>query len=107
MTCSVCRRAQEDGFRKFRCRGIETVEACHTGEVPKLIRENEPFWFLFQRMLPGLFDGYGGVNFTAIFQVLDLYKVPAGQRPIIHDKCLVVIAAVREIQEQERIKHGK
>jgi len=102
MTCAICRRAQKDGFRETPCRGIEHVAACPTGEVPKLMRENEPFWFVFQRMLPGLFDGYGGVRFAAIGEVLDLYGVPQGQRPIVHDSCLVVIGVIRELQEQER-----
>jgi len=102
MTCAICRRAQKDGFRDIRCKGIETVPECPTNEVPKLMAENEPFWFVFQRMLPGLFDGYGGVNFAAIIQVLDLYGVPAGQRPIVHDGCLTVIGAIRELQEQNK-----
>ncbi len=99
MTCELCRDEQEGGFRA-RCPGIELVDACPTGEVPKLSAENRRFWLLFERILPGLFDGWGGVNYSAIREVLDLYEVPAGERPIAFDKCLVVVEVIQEIREK-------
>lgn len=72
------------------------MEICPTGEVFKLAPENEAFWELFQRILPGLPNGMGGLNLAAIMTVMDLYQVPQGQRPIIFDKCLVMISLLRE-----------
>lgn len=80
------------------------MDVCPTGEVPKLAAENKGFWFLFMRMLPGLMDGYGAFKFEAIKYVMDEYQVEPGQRPIIHEKCLVVMSAIREIQEEEEEK---
>ena len=66
--------------------------------------ENQPFWFLFMRMLPGITDAYGAFKFEAIKYVMDEYQVEAGQRPIIHEKCLSVMSAIREIQDEEEEK---
>ena len=57
-------------------------------------------------MLPGLFDGFGGVDYGAITTVMDVMKVPRDERPVIFDKCLIAIRAIREIQEAERGKKG-
>ena len=106
MTCALCRRSQEDGFRKIRCKGIDHVDECPTGEVPKLLPGNRRFWEICRAALPGLFDGFGGVNYLAISYIMDLYGVPEGQRPIVHDKFLAVVKGIDEIKEQER-KRGQ
>ena len=101
MTCGICRRSQRDGFRDVKCDGIETVDACPTNEIPKLAPENEWFWSLFQRMLPGLPNGMGGWNFQVIELVMNLYQVPKGQRLIIWDKCMAVITVLQEIASKK------
>ncbi len=102
MTCGLCQRSQRDGFRKnVKCDGIDTVDECPTKEVPKPSPENELFWQLFQRILPGLPNGMGGYNLEAIETVMNLYQVPEGQRPIIFDKCLAVITVIQEIMSKK------
>jgi len=100
MTCGICRRAQKDGFRTIDCKGITTVEECPSHELVKLQRGNEGFWFLFQRILPGLQDGFGGFNYDAIIKVFDLYQVPSGQRVLLFDKCLIVISAIVDARKK-------
>ncbi len=90
------------GWRKEKCHGIEFVDKCSRGEVFKLSPVNRKFFSIFQRMLPGLFDGLGGVNYSAITQVMDLYHIPDGQRPIIMDKVLIMTAAQREVREANK-----
>lgn len=89
-------------MRKERCEGIDTVDACLTGEVPKLSIDNIKFKSLLYRTLPGLFDGFGGVNFLSIDYVMNLCEVSPGQRPIVHDKILQVIAAIEDIRKEEK-----
>lgn len=107
MQCSICQIAQQDNFRKFHCEGIETVEKCQTNEVPKLLEANRGFLFLYGRINPRLFDGWGGINSQAIIQVFDLYGVPRGERPFLDDKFLAVLSVIREYQsiEAERRKN--
>jgi len=81
---------------RVKCGGIDTVDICPTGEVPKLNENNKKFQRLLVRTLPGLFDGFGGVSFFAIDYVMELYSISTGQRPIIHDKFLQVIQAIQE-----------
>lgn len=102
----MCRRSQEDGFLQIKCDGIDTVAKCPTGEVPKLCEKNRGFKFLLDRMLPGLCDAYGGFDFNAIGHVFELYGVPEGQRPVIHDKLMVVIDVIREVRKAEEKGRG-
>jgi len=104
MTCDFCRRTQEDGLKEIDCKGIDAVDECPAGEVPKLSPPNLRAWFLISRILPALMDGYGGVNYGTIEAVFRIYQVPSGQRPILLDKCIAVISAIREVRESERKK---
>ena len=111
MSCTLCQWAQGDGFRTDKCLGIDKVEECPTGEMPKLSPKNRGFWFLFMKILPGLMDGYGAFKFEAIKFIMDEYQVDPGQRPIIHEKCLVAMGAIREVrneeEEQRKAQGGK
>lgn len=80
------------------------MNECPTGEIPKLSPENRGFWFLFSRILPGLMDGYGAFKFETIGYIMNEYQVDPGQRPVIHEKCLIVMSAIREIQNEEEEK---
>ena len=62
---------------------------------------NRVFVNLFHRMLPGLFDGLGGVRYTAITEVFNTHQVAAGQRPILHDLTLVAVAAIRQLRKDK------
>lgn len=106
MTCGFCRRAQEDGFKEIDCKGIDAVDECPAGEVPKLSPSNLRAWFLISRILPGLFDGYGAANYEAIEAVFRIYQTPPGQRAVLLDKCIIVISAIQEAREAERPKSG-
>jgi len=105
MTCGTCQQIQKD-FPGARapCEGIDSVEECPTGEVAKLARSNERFWFLVQRILPGAFDGWGAVQYGAIDSVLRAFGVPREEHAVIYEKCLTVLTVIREIREQERKK---
>ena len=110
MSCSFCRRTQEDKFSKFKCNGIETVDECRREyqKVPKLSEENERFSFLLHKILPVLCDGYGGFRHDAIAFAIELYGIPENQRPIIYDRCLTIVNVIQEIREIEsqRRKNG-
>lgn len=101
MTCPLCQRTQADGFRAV-CRGIDHVDECPTGEVPKLKENTRQFWWLFERILPGLCNPFGGFDFNAITSVCDTYAIEAGERPVIHELCLVVIEAIQDVREKEK-----
>lgn len=104
MSCNLCRRSQRDGYRPHvQCEGIESVKECPTGEVAVLAPENQKFWALFLRMLPGLVDGLGGFDYSAITTVMDVYGVPPGERLVIFDKALAVIYGIQEVREAERV----
>lgn len=94
MSCGICRRSQKDGFRTVRCGGIDTVPECPTGEIPKLMPENAPFWELFLRMRHGL----------SFESAVTLYGVPAGQRPVLHDKLLALMDVLAEIRRERAAK---
>ena len=107
MTCSICRQAQRDWPKTNpQCNGIETVDECKraTQKVPKLLKDNEEFVFLLYKVLPVLCDGFGGFKHDAIEYLMDMHKVPEGQRPIIFDRFLIVIDVIREVREKERKK---
>ena len=100
----MCRRSQDDGFRDIKCRGIENVDECPTGEVARLSEENRKFWHLFIKMLPGLCTAEGGFDFRAIDFVFETYRVPEGQRFILLDRCIIVIDVIKEIRQRLREK---
>ena len=102
MTCEFCRRTQDDGFRTEKCAGIDFVERCPRGEIPKLLLVNKDFTFLLFRILPGLIDGMGGFKYESIQVIMEEYDVPKGMRPIIFDKCIVVIAAIKEMRDKNK-----
>ena len=90
--------------KDVQCDGIETVDICPIGKVPKLTEENERFRFLLFKALPVLCDGFGGFRHDAIDYVLNMYNVPEEQKPIIYDRFLLVIDAIEEARERERKK---
>ena len=98
----MCRRFQKDNQRETKCDGIDTVNKCPTGEVPKLSEENRKFKAFLFRMLPGLCDGFGGFNFMAIQYAMDVFGIARGQRPIVHDKMMQVIVAIEDIRKEKR-----
>ena len=98
MTCGICRRSQEDGFREFRCEGIDNVETCRTGEIPKLMPGNRAFAEFFNRVVYGLYDGWGALRVEVIETFLNIYGVPSGQRPVILDKCLALVIAINDVK---------
>lgn len=103
MTCDICRRSQKDGFyNAVKCKGLEYVDECPRPDdrIPKLSEENHWFKRLFDKMLPGLIDPSGSFLFDAIGFVFDIYQVPEGQRPILFDKCLIVISAIQETRNK-------
>ena len=105
MTCGFCRQQQQDGFQPFKCGGIDTTDKCRRefDKVPKLDKDNETFRDnLLFRALPGILAGDGGDNFDAIERAFAWHRVPDGQRPVLHDRFLVVIDAIEEIREQIR-----
>ena len=102
MDCSLCRRAQDDEFKEVRCAGIDMVEECPEGRVPKLLPENLPAWQFFGRISPGLFNGWGGCDLGAIETGFRVYGVPPQARPHVMDKMLAIINAMRAAEKEER-----
>ena len=57
---------------------------------------------MLHKILPVLCDGYGGFQVGTIEYVMNLYGVPFSQRPIVHDRMLIVIGVIEEIRKQEK-----
>lgn len=70
--------------------------------MPKLSEENDRFWFLASRFLPGLHNGMGGYHYDAIGAVYDEYGVDRDERPILFDRAIVLIRAYEAHREEER-----
>lgn len=103
--CTVCLLAQRDGLqKKVQCDGIETVDACPLGDVPKLSARNSLFWRFYIRCAPGLYNGMGGFDYGAVVHCLALYAVPHGLREPLMEKVLAVIGALRAVQAREEEK---
>lgn len=102
MTCGICRRSQRDGFREVRCEGVETVETCPTGEIPKLLCGNERFSEALLRQIQVLRDGFGGVSAANLQALMDAYGVPVGQRPVCMEKAAAMIRGIDQVREEER-----
>jgi len=51
-------------------------------------------------MLPGLIDPSGSFFFDAVGFVFEIYRVPEGQKPILFDKCLVVISEIKKTRSK-------
>ena len=78
------------------------MDECPIKEVPKLLPENSRFLFLWARIVPFLFSGMGGADAQAVVAVFDMYQIDHSQRPVLLDKCLVILSAIREVQEAEK-----
>lgn len=91
-----------DGFRDIDCPGIDAVDRCPTDDVPKLNEDNRGVVFLASRLLPILYDGFGGVNASAIDTIFRSFRVPHGERPFLLDKLLIIIGAVYKVQQTKR-----
>lgn len=102
MDCRACRQAQEAGIRPRRCGGIDQVGECPTGEVPRLLEANRLIWWFFQRIIPGVFDGNRTVKPDFILKAMELYGVPRGERPVVYEMCLALIAGIRECWDAEQ-----
>ena len=96
-----------DGFCNFICAGIETVNNCPIGNVPKLLVENEDFWQIFLKMLPGLIYDNGGVNYASAQIIIDALGIEKTSHAVIYDKINICAVAIREAQEREREKARK
>jgi hypothetical protein len=80
--------------------GIDYVDKCPIDKVPKIEDENIPFCkYLFPRTSPGFFRSSGGYDYCAIDNVFNWHGVPEEARPVLHDKYLMVVAAIREIRQ--------
>ena len=104
MECWLCIRSQQDGFyTAVTCKGVEHVNECPrpTDKIPKLSEDNRRFWILFQKILPGLNTGFGGFDYQAIESVFNILQVNCGQRPILLDRCLIVISVIQTIREKQ------
>ncbi len=100
--CSACRKLQKKGFLA-ECPGIDKIDKCPRGEVCKLMHENKSLWFLFEKMMAGLWNGQG-FNFSAIDFVLNAHEVPETQRQEIRRRCLILVSIWQSIIIKSRKK---
>ena len=101
MDCSICRRSQKDGFRKFKCEGIDYVDECRTKEVPKLHKENMRIWNFLLSYIGILFDGFGGFNVQGLKVVFETCGIPEGERPVLLDSAVNVVRVIRELRKED------
>lgn len=102
--CTLCRNSQKDGFTDVKCQGIEHVEICPVGKVPKLNDENREFQKIFEDIEPGMHNGMGGFDYFAIDMVLRRYDSAA--RDVIFAKCLVMIRAIMQVRKEKKANSG-
>ncbi len=104
MECGICKRSQKDGFYNLKCKGLEYVEKCPRPHdpIPILSEENEKFWKLFDRIRSGLMGDGGFFNYGAIETVFRAWGVKDGQRPILLDRCLVVIEVIKRLRKAKQ-----
>lgn len=108
-TCYACKRSQKAGWiKKIDCRGIDYVDECKhpTEKIPKLSEDNRKFWNLFIKILPGLCRFDNSFSYNSIDSVFRTWGVKEGQRPVLLDRCLIVIGVIQETRRVERAKHG-
>lgn len=98
-TCSFCKRSQE--FQQFHCNGIDYVATCPQKRVFRLNSNNSRFQSLLDRLLPGLFNGFGGIDYQAIEFIFNLFEIEPGQRAIAFDKVLAIASVIRELQDRD------
>lgn len=70
--------------------------------VPKLSEENDRFYFILSRILPGLHDGMGGFRYSAVETIFNDYGVTGGQRAVLWDRLIVYIQAWRDQKAEDR-----
>lgn len=104
MTCSTCSKAQKDGFSKIKCSGIDFVDKCQRGIIPKLHHDNAQFWDFFHHFLIGLIPEEGAYNLSVLKDIADVYNISKGQRAIFYDLSLIVLLAIEEVRKAERQK---
>ena len=99
--CSLCHLIQKDQGG-VRCKGIDDEGGrCPDGKIPYLFPENHEIWDLFQMMLPGLRDGMGGYNYTAIQVTFDIYKVKQCHRQRMFKKIVKLIEVINAERAKE------
>jgi len=101
MECSFCVRLQKDGFpgsEGLNCKGIEYVDECHRpgGKAQKLSGQNRK-----------LLDLFGRMNIVGPEVVFKTYRVPIGQRPIILDRYIGLLSAIKRIREKSNDHKAK
>lgn len=81
---------------------MDVINECPKGRAFKLSEENEEFWELFQRAMPGLIT-QGGFDYTALKTVFDVYALPVYRQIYYLDKAVCLLAVIREIRKES---HG-
>lgn len=65
--------------------------------MPKLMSENYLTWEIFQKVRPGLFDGFGGINYSNIQIILNEYGISnSEERKNIFDKIISLAVEMRK-----------
>jgi serine/threonine protein phosphatase PrpC len=89
--CAECRRAYNDG--------LIDAQDCSTCKKPRLSNENLYAWELISKAAPGLFDGMGGIRYSAIALVLDLYEV--SDRAKMFEMIVAYAMAMQQVQREK------
>ena len=62
---------------------------------------NQRIWRLFQLMLPGLFNGMGGVDYTAIEVTFNMEKVDERSRSHLFSQIVRLIEVIKTEQRKK------
>jgi len=95
----------DDGWNCETCKGISatggTPPDCNIScPMPKLMDENIEAWDIFQKVGPGLFDGFGGINLMNLKIILDEYGIKKPiERQTIMDKIISLSVELRKKKE--------
>ena len=81
-----------------QCRGIEYVDECPGGWIPKLNERNGDVWQFYRKVAPGLFRETG-YDFKAIELAFSVYDVSF--RDVYMDRLLLIIEAVDEVRRAQ------
>lgn len=96
----MCRLAQGDQ-RVIKCEGIEKHHGqCPEGKIPFLRPANRDIWNVFQMIMPGLGNGMGGMDYTAIQVTFDNCNIEQKVRPYWFPRIVKLIDVARTEQKK-------
>jgi hypothetical protein len=82
---------------------LDFIDDCPKERAFKLSLENEEFWGIFSKALPGLLT-QTGFDYSALKTVFDIYELPVWTRIYWFEKAVCILGVIQEIRKEKQ--HG-